>query len=72
MYQALRQTDAYGAQTSAVMYSLIETAKENGIKPYDYIVWLLKAAPELDLGTHPERAELLLPMCFQQAIVMDV
>lgn len=35
---------ARGAQASAVMYSLIETAKENGIEPYDYIVWLLKAA----------------------------
>lgn len=49
--------------------SSIESAKENGIKPYDYIVWLLKAAPELKLGEHPERAEQLLPTCFQQAIV---
>ena len=61
-----------GAQASAVMYSLIETAKENGIKPYDYIVWLLKAAQELELCEHPERAEQLLPTCFQKAIVMGI
>ena len=63
---------ARGAQASAVMYSLIGTAKENGIDPYAYLVWLLKAAPVLDLGVHPERVEQLLPMCFQQTIVMDV
>ena len=63
---------ARGAQASAVMYSLIETAKENGIKPYDYIVWLLKAAPELELCEHPERAERLLTTFFQQTIIMDI
>ncbi len=30
-----------GAQSSAVIYSLIETAKENGLDPYRYLVWLL-------------------------------
>ena len=28
-----------GAQSSAVIYSLIETAKENGLDPYRYLVW---------------------------------
>ncbi len=56
---------ARGAQASAVMYSLIETAKENGIEPYDYIVWLLKAAPRLPLNKHPELAERLMPEQFQ-------
>lgn len=36
-----------GAQSSAVLYSLIETAKENGLDPYRYLVWLLGAAPTL-------------------------
>ena len=49
-----------GAKASAVMYSLIETAKENGINPYDYFVHIFKTAPNLtadDLAT----AEKLLP-----------
>ena len=35
-----------GAQASAVIYSLIETAKENDLDPYRYLVWLLHNAPE--------------------------
>lgn len=34
-----------GAQSSAVIYSLIETAKENGLDPYRYLVWVLQSAP---------------------------
>lgn len=54
-----------GAKASAVMYSLIETAKENGINPYDYIVWVLKSAPEMDLAKKPELIDHLLPQQFQ-------
>ena len=36
-----------GAQSSAVIYSLIETAKESDLEPYRYLVWLLNIAPEL-------------------------
>lgn len=53
-----------GAMTSAVMYSLVETAKENGINPYDYLVWVLKAAPEMELSQNPNLAEQLLPERF--------
>ena len=35
-----------GAQSSAVIYSLIETAKKNDLDPYRYLVWLLHNAPE--------------------------
>ena len=35
-----------GAQSSAVIFSLIETAKENGLDPYRYLTWVLKAAPK--------------------------
>jgi transposase len=34
-----------GARASAVYYSLIETAKENGLSPYDYLVEVFTAAP---------------------------
>ena len=36
-----------GAQSSAVLYSLIETAKENGLDPYRYLTWVLEQAPTL-------------------------
>ena len=47
-----------GAQSSAVVYSLIETAKENGLDPYRYLLWVLDTAPVLtDVGW----AERLIP-----------
>ena len=36
-----------GAQASAVIYSLIETAKENKLDPYKYLLWVLQSAPGL-------------------------
>lgn len=36
-----------GAQSSSVIYSLIETAKENELDPYHYLVWILQEAPKL-------------------------
>lgn len=39
-----------GAQASAVIYSLIETAKETGLDPYRYLAWVLGQAPRLAQG----------------------
>lgn len=36
-----------GVQSSAVLYSLIETAKETGLDPYRYLTWVLEQAPVL-------------------------
>ena len=36
-----------GAQSSAVIYSLIETAKETGLDPYRYLLWVFNTAPKL-------------------------
>ena len=36
-----------GAQSSAMIYSLIETAKENGLAPYRYFIHVLTEAPGL-------------------------
>lgn len=33
-----------GAHGSAVIFSMIETAKENGLDPYRYLVWVLQSA----------------------------
>ena len=37
-----------GAKASAVTYSLIETAKANGLDPYRYLCFLLKQLPGID------------------------
>jgi hypothetical protein len=39
-----------GARASAVIYSIIETAKENGLNPFDYLVHVFRATPNLDSG----------------------
>ena len=48
------------AQASSTIYSLIETAKENGLDPYRYLLWLLQNAPQLS-ETNKAWAEKLLP-----------
>ena len=48
------------AQASAMIYSLIETAKENGLDPYRYLLWVLQNAPQLS-ETDETWAEKLLP-----------
>jgi transposase len=49
-----------GATGSAVMFSLIQTAIENGLDPYKYMTWLLKQAKDADL-TDVETVRSLLP-----------
>ncbi len=49
-----------GAQGSAVIYSLIETAKESGLDPYLYLLWVLSDAPNL-ARAGDAWAELLVP-----------
>ena len=39
-----------GAVTSAVIYSLIETTKENRLVPYRYFTWVLKTVSKLGDG----------------------
>ena len=39
-----------GATGSAVMFSLIQTAIENGLEPYKYLTWLMKTAKDVDLA----------------------
>ena len=49
-----------GAKASAVIYSVIETAKENGLKPYEYLAHVFRMAPNLDLHD-TEQLDTLLP-----------
>lgn len=36
-----------GARASAIYYSLIVTARENGLNPFEYLAWILTHAPNL-------------------------
>ena len=49
-----------GATGSAIMFSLIQTAIENGLDPYKYLTWLLKQAKDADL-TNEQVIQSLLP-----------
>ena len=49
-----------GARGSAVMFSIIETAKENGLNPYTYLTYIFKTAPNVDMED-PEMLKTLLP-----------
>lgn len=50
----------HGAEGSAIIFSLIETAKENGLDPYRYLVYILTKAPILSVRG-PDWAKELLP-----------
>jgi hypothetical protein len=49
-----------GAATSAMFYSIIETAKENGLKQYEYLKYIFEIAPNIDLNNMDDIC-LLLP-----------
>lgn len=49
-----------GAKSSAVIFSLVQTAAENGLDPYRYLTWLLSSAAKMDLA-QSQNARLLLP-----------
>ena len=48
-----------GAKGSAMMFSLIQTAIENGLDPYRYLTWLLKNANNADL-TQAEEVQMYM------------
>ena len=49
-----------GASASAIMFSIIETAKENGLNPFEYLVHIFRTAPNLTKADLVS-AESLLP-----------
>ena len=50
-----------GAEASAIVYSLSETAKANNLKPYDYFEYLLTEIPKHMDDTDRSFLEDLLP-----------
>lgn len=51
----------YGAQASAVVYSLVETAKANNLKIYEYLKYLLIEVPKHMEGTSQSFLDDLMP-----------
>jgi transposase len=49
-----------GAKASAVIYSIVETAKENGLNPFAYLEHLFKHLPNIDV-TDPTAVDNFLP-----------
>lgn len=47
-----------GAQASALIYSVVETAKANGLDPFRYLTYLFEKMPQL---ADPDQCEDLLP-----------
>ena len=50
-----------GAESSAIVYSLVETAKANGIEPYEYLLLVLTMLPYLGNSPAHEELEKLMP-----------
>ena len=50
-----------GARASAVYYSLVETARENGLNPFEYLSWIFTQAPNLGKPGYVSAVEDLLP-----------
>ena len=57
-----------GARASAMYYSLIESAKANGLEPFDYLSHILKELPYADTV---EKLEQLLPWAVKAAKVIS-
>ena len=48
-----------GAKASATIYSIVETAKENGVNVTTYLTWLFERLPNMDLADKVALDELM-------------
>ena len=48
-----------GAEASAVVYSVVETAKECHLNPFEYLKYLFEIMPRLDLSDRKSLKKLL-------------
>lgn len=54
-------TSTKGATASGVVYSIIQTAKINGLDPYKYLLYLFEELPGMPFKQDPELLQVLLP-----------
>lgn len=57
----LFSTSEAGAEANAMAYTMIETAKANGLNPYRYLCRLFSDLPNTEFRQHPELLETYLP-----------
>ena len=50
-----------GAKASAILYSIIETAKENGLNPYEYLTYIFTNAPNWDIRSNYDNLDRMMP-----------
>jgi len=50
-----------GAESSAIVYSIVETAKANNLEPYDYLLMVLSLLPYEGKSPSHEKLEQLMP-----------
>jgi len=50
-----------GAKASAILFSIIETAKENGLNLYEYLTYIFKNAPNWDIRNNADNLDRLMP-----------
>lgn len=50
-----------GAEASALVFSIIETAIANGLDPYEYLVHIFRNLPNMDFYNKPESLESHMP-----------
>lgn len=48
-----------GATSSATIYSVVETAKENGLNPFIYLMYLFERLPNMNIEDKNALDELL-------------
>ena len=54
-----------GAESSAIVYTMVETAKANGIEPYAYLLHVLNKMPYCDTSPSSKQLEALMPWNFK-------
>ena len=54
-----------GADAAAIFFSLIETAKETDVNPFDYLTYVFRMAPNIDMND-PENLGSLLPAGYKK------
>jgi len=50
-----------GATASAIVYSIVESAKSNNLQPYEYLKYLFESIPQMDFYNKPDLLDKCLP-----------
>ena len=54
-----------GAAAAAIFFSLIETAKETDVNPFEYLTYVFRMAPNIDMN-NPKNLSSLLPSRYKK------